>query len=77
MIVPLEPLRALSGGTGSEANAQPSFMETFVRVKDKANLVVVEHQVGDEVKGLYLQVNANRPGLARQRTNLDPTAVSE
>jgi hypothetical protein len=50
--------KALSVGTGSDANALPSFMDTFVRVKDKANLVV-EHQVGDEVKGLYLQVNAN------------------
>lgn len=50
--------KALSIGTGSDANALPSFMETFVRVKDKANLVV-EHQVGNEVKGLYLQVNAN------------------
>jgi hypothetical protein len=50
--------KALSVGTGSDANALPSFMDTFVRVKDKANLVV-EHQVGNEVKGLYLQVNAN------------------
>jgi hypothetical protein len=50
--------KALSVGTGSDANALPSFMDTYVRVKDKANLVV-EHQVGDEVKGLYLQVNAN------------------
>jgi hypothetical protein len=33
-------------------------METFPTAKDKANLVV-EHQVGNEVKGLYLQVNAN------------------
>ncbi|HEY0227144.1 MAG TPA: hypothetical protein VGC05_12310 [Mycobacterium sp.] len=49
---------ALSVGTGSDANALPSFMETFLRVKDKANLVV-EHQVGDKVKNLYLQVNAN------------------
>jgi hypothetical protein len=39
-------------------NALPSFMDTFLRVEDKANLVV-EHQVGNEVKGLYLQVNAN------------------
>jgi hypothetical protein len=50
--------KALSVGTGSDANALPSFMDTFVRVQDKANLVV-EHQVGNEVKGLYLQVNAN------------------
>ena len=50
--------KALSVGTGSDANALPSFMDTFVRVKHKANLVV-EHQVGNEVKGLYLQVNAN------------------
>jgi hypothetical protein len=50
--------KALSVGTGSDANALPSFMDTFVRVKDKANLVV-EHQVGDQVKDLYLQVNAN------------------
>jgi hypothetical protein len=50
--------KALSVGTGSDANALPSFMDTFVRVKDKANLVV-EHQVGNEVNGLYLQVNAN------------------
>lgn len=50
--------KALSVGTGSDANALPSFMETFVTVKDKASLVV-EHQVGDQVKGLYLQVNAN------------------
>jgi hypothetical protein len=50
--------KALSIGTGSDANALPSFMDTYVRVKDKANLVV-EHQVGNEVKGIYLQVNAN------------------
>jgi hypothetical protein len=50
--------KALSVGTGSDANALPSFMETFLTVKDKANLVV-EHQVGAEVKDLYLQVNAN------------------
>lgn len=50
--------KALSIGTGSDANALPSFMETYLRVKDKANLVV-EHQVGNDVKGLYLQVNAN------------------
>jgi hypothetical protein len=50
--------KALSVGTGSDANALPSFMDTYVRVKDKANLVV-EHQVGEDVKGLYLQVNAN------------------
>ncbi len=50
--------KALSVGTGSDANALPSFMDTFLRVKDQAKLVV-EHQVGDEVKDLYLQVNAN------------------
>jgi hypothetical protein len=50
--------KALSVGTGSDANALPSFMETFVRVDDEAKLVV-EHQVGDDVKGLYLQANAN------------------
>ncbi|ORW98591.1 hypothetical protein AWC29_04070 [Mycobacterium triplex] len=50
--------KALSIGTGSDANALPSFMETFLRVQDKASLVV-EHQVGNDVKGLYLQVNAN------------------
>ena len=50
--------KVLSVGTGSDANALPSFMETFLTVKDKANLVV-EHQVGAEVKDLYLQVNAN------------------
>jgi hypothetical protein len=50
--------KALSVGTGSDANALPSFMETFLRVNDEAKLVV-EHQVGDAVKGLYLQVNAN------------------
>ena len=50
--------KALSVGTGSDANALPSFMETYVTVEDEAKLVV-EHQVGDEVDGLYLQSNAN------------------
>lgn len=50
--------KALSVGTGSDANALPSFMETFLTVDDSAQLVV-EHQVGDDVKDLYLQVNAN------------------
>jgi hypothetical protein len=50
--------KALSVGTGSDANALPSFMETFVHVDDEARLVV-EHQFGDEVEGLFLQSNAN------------------
>jgi ethanolamine utilization protein EutQ (cupin superfamily) len=50
--------KALSVGTGSDANALPSFMDTFLNVTDEANLVV-EHQVGEDVKGLYLQVNEN------------------
>jgi hypothetical protein len=50
--------KALSVGTGSDANALPSFMETYVHVDDEAKLVV-EHQVGDEVDGLFLQSNAN------------------
>jgi hypothetical protein len=50
--------KALSVGTGSDANALPSFMDTFLRVTDEAK-VVVEHQVGEDVKGLYLQVNEN------------------
>ncbi|WP_445165413.1 hypothetical protein ACTXG7_15970 [Mycolicibacterium sp. Dal123E01] len=50
--------KALSVGTGSDANALPSFMDTFLNVSDDAKLVV-EHQVGDDVKGLYLQVNEN------------------
>ena len=50
--------KALSVGTGSDANALPSFMDTFLNVTDEAKLVV-EHQVGEDVKGLYLQVNEN------------------
>jgi hypothetical protein len=50
--------KALSVGTGSDANALPSFMDTFLKVEDEAKLVV-EHQVGDDVKGLYLEVNEN------------------
>jgi hypothetical protein len=50
--------KALSVGTGSDANALPSFMDTFLKVTDEAKLVV-EHQVGEDVKGLYLQVNEN------------------
>jgi hypothetical protein len=50
--------KALSVGTGSDANALPSFMDTFLTVADEAKLVV-EHQVGEDVKGLYLQVNEN------------------
>jgi hypothetical protein len=50
--------KALSVGTGSDANALPSFMDTFLKVEDEARLVV-EHQVGEDVKGLYLQVNEN------------------
>jgi hypothetical protein len=50
--------KALSVGTGSDANALPSFMDTFLKVDDEAKLVV-EHQVGEDVKGLYLQVNEN------------------
>lgn len=50
--------RALSVGTGSDANALPSFMETYLKVDDGAE-IVVEHQVGDEIEGLYLQSNAN------------------
>ena len=50
--------KALSVGTGSDANALPSFMETFLTVDGEAKLVV-EHQVGDEVKDVYLQVNSN------------------
>ena len=50
--------KALSVGTGSDANALPSFMETFLKVEDQAKLVV-EHQVGDQVKDLFLQVNSN------------------
>ncbi|WP_179473776.1 hypothetical protein [Mycolicibacterium vinylchloridicum] len=50
--------KALSVGTGSDANALPSFMDTFLTVTDEAKLVV-EHQVGEDVKGLYLQVNEN------------------
>jgi hypothetical protein len=33
-------------------------MDTFLKVTDEAKLVV-EHQVGEDVKGLYLQVNEN------------------
>jgi hypothetical protein len=50
--------KALSVGTGSDANALPSFMETYLKVDDEAK-IVVEHQVGDEIEGLYLQANAN------------------
>ena len=50
--------KALSVGTGSDANALPSFMETFLTVTDEAE-IVVEHQVVEDVKGLYLQVNEN------------------
>lgn len=50
--------KALSVGTGSDANALPSFMETFVEVDDQAQLVV-EHQIGDDVKDVFLQVNSN------------------
>jgi hypothetical protein len=50
--------KALSVGTGSDANALPSFMDTFLNVTDEAKLVV-EHQVGEDVKDLYLQVNEN------------------
>lgn len=50
--------KALSVGTGSNANGIPSFMETFLKVDTEAKLVV-EHQIGDDVKDIYLQVNGN------------------
>ena len=50
--------KALSVGLGSNADAIPSTMETFVKVESEAKLVV-EHQIGDQVKDLYLQNSGN------------------
>ncbi|MCV7195553.1 hypothetical protein [Mycobacterium angelicum] len=50
--------KALSVGTGSNADVIPSLMETFLKVDTETKLVV-EHQVGDQVKDIYLQVNGN------------------
>lgn len=57
-VINVSNAKALSVGTGSDANALPSFMDSFLKVTAEAKLVV-EHQVGDDVKGLYLQVNEN------------------
>jgi ABC-type amino acid transport substrate-binding protein len=46
--------KAIVVGTISNANMLPSFIDTWLDVPEKAELVL-EHQVGDLVEGIYLQ----------------------
>lgn len=50
--------KAIQVGTGSNADVIPSLMDTFLKVDTETKLVL-EHQVGDQVKDVYLQVNGN------------------
>lgn len=50
--------KAIQVGTGSNADVIPSLIETFLKVDSETKLVL-EHQVGDHVKDIYLQVNGN------------------
>jgi hypothetical protein len=49
--------RAIAVGTISNANMVPSTIDAYVNVEDGAR-IILEHQVGDAVGGIYLQVGA-------------------
>lgn len=48
---------AISVGTISNANMVPSVIDTYLNVTEDAR-IVLEHQVGDRVEGVYLQDNS-------------------
>ena len=50
--------QAIVVGTISNANMVPSLIDTYLEVARHAE-IVLEHQVGDEVEGIYLQDNSN------------------
>jgi hypothetical protein len=47
--------KAIAIGTIGNANSQPSLIDTYLEVKDEAK-IVLEHQVGDKLEGIYLQL---------------------
>jgi len=49
--------QAICVGTISNADMLPSTVDTFLHVERDAR-IVLEHQIGDKVDGVYLQVNA-------------------
>lgn len=49
---------ALALGTVSNADMIPSLIETYLTVENEPMTVVVAHQVGDSVAGIFLQVDA-------------------
>jgi hypothetical protein len=49
--------QAICVGTISNADMLPSLIDTYVLVENDAR-IVLEHQIGDNVDGIYLQVNA-------------------
>jgi hypothetical protein len=49
--------QALAIGTISNADMLPSLIDTYLLVEQEVR-VVLEHQVGDDTDGIYLQVNA-------------------
>lgn len=48
---------ALAIGTISNADMLPSLVDTYLLLKQDVR-IVLEHQVGDDTDGIYLQVNA-------------------
>jgi hypothetical protein len=50
--------KAISVGTVINADTLPSAIDTFLKVETDAQ-VVLEHQVGDPIKDIYLQFNGN------------------
>jgi hypothetical protein len=51
--------RAVAIGTISNATMVPSLIDTYLRV-DHQEEIVLEHQVGEQVDGVYLQDNTNQ-----------------
>jgi hypothetical protein len=50
--------QSLAISTGSNADLIPSLIETYLKIEKPAQ-VVLQHQVGADVKGIYLHVNGN------------------
>ena len=51
--------QAIAVGMISNTNMVPSLIETWLMVRQPAE-IVLEHQVGDQTEGIYLQDNINK-----------------
>ena len=66
---------AIAIGTMSTANMTPSTIDTYFEVNEQTRVLVLEHQVGNDLEDIYLQGTWDGVQLARVCAHRDPEDV--